>query len=95
MKSIISTKKQCYICKTTENLEYHHIIHGNANRKISEKYGLAVYLCKDHHTGTEGVHGKEGKKLDHKLKRKAERKWLEADYNRSINDWIQIFGKYE
>lgn len=95
MKSIISTKQECYICKTTSNLEYHHIIHGRGKRNLSEKYGLALYLCHEHHQGTTGVHGKDGKKLDHKLKRLAERKWLEADYNRSINDWIQIFGKYE
>lgn len=48
MKSILQTEKECFICRDTRMLECHHIF-GGANRKISEKYGLKVYLCKAHH----------------------------------------------
>lgn len=33
------------------NLEEHHIFEGTANRNLSEKYGLKVYLCQKHHRG--------------------------------------------
>ena len=33
------------------------MIFGTANRRLSERYGLKVYLCPDHHrTGTMAVH---------------------------------------
>lgn len=48
MKSILQNEQECYICGTTRTLECHHIF-GAANRKLSEKYGLKVYLCKYHH----------------------------------------------
>ena len=60
MKSIMQdkTSKQCYLCAkldkdyTPKNiLEEHHIFEGSANRKLSEKYGLKVYLCQAHHNG--------------------------------------------
>ena len=45
---------QDYSRKTVQE---HHIIYGRGNRKLSEKYGLKVYLCYEHHEGSkEGVH---------------------------------------
>lgn len=49
MKSIIQNKKQCFICQRTDGLEDHHIFFGK-NRKKSEKHGLKVWLCQEHHT---------------------------------------------
>ncbi len=57
MKSIMHDKKSdtCYLCmllngdhsrKTTQE---HHVIFGKGNRKLSERYGLKVYLCIAHH----------------------------------------------
>ena len=63
MKSILQKKKECYLCRylyktsNTWNLEEHHCINGNPGRKLSEKYGLKVYLCAEHHRGNNGVHG--------------------------------------
>ena len=38
-------------------LEEHHVIFGTANRRLSEQYGLKVYLCPDHHRlGAMAVH---------------------------------------
>ncbi len=59
MESIIQEDKKCFICdRMSPNLvkkseypnwiEKHHIF-GGANRKLSEKYGLFLYLCKTHH----------------------------------------------
>ena len=49
MKSIMQEEKECWFCHTTRNLELHHCIHGTANRKLADKYGLTVYLCHGHH----------------------------------------------
>jgi hypothetical protein len=46
---------QCFFCNLEGDYRYHtylqehHIFFGTANRKISEKYGLKVYLCDAHH----------------------------------------------
>lgn len=39
--------RRCFICQRNRHaggLERHHIF-GGANRKLSEEYGLVVYLC--------------------------------------------------
>lgn len=66
MKSIMQDKssRQCYLCALLHDdrvpkigLEEHHIFGGMANRKLSEMYGLKVYLCPIHHrNGPEAVH---------------------------------------
>ena len=77
MKSIISNEQKCYVCGTTLNLHRHHIIHGYAFRKVSEKYGLWVYLCAYHHNmSNEGVHF--NRELDLHLKQLAQRKFEEV-----------------
>ena len=90
MKSIIQTEKECYKCKTTYCLEEHHIF-GGSNRKISEKYGLKVYLCHYHHNEPpDGVHfNKEFMQKLHKLGQKAYMK----KYNKTIENFIKEFGK--
>jgi len=66
MKSIIQSEKECFVCKTTSNLHDHHILFGTSNRKNSEKYGLKVWLCMEHHTGSAGAH--QNRALDLYLK---------------------------
>ena len=55
MKSVMQSDKVCYLCGRTVGLERHHIMAGTANRKLSEKFGLWVWLCHDCHTGTDGA----------------------------------------
>ncbi len=89
MKSIIQTEKECYVCRTTYNLQDHHIIYGTSNRKNSERYGLKVWLCLDHHIGNTGVHF--NKDLDIHLKKLAQ-EHFEARFGER-NDFRGIFGK--
>ena len=89
MKSILQQERECYYCKTTNNLEEHHCLYGTANRKIAERFGLKVFLCSEHHRGKNGVHG-GNKYLDIKLKQLAQSKF-EENHNRE--DFIKIFGK--
>ena len=62
-KSILQSDKECYLCRkrynlrTTRGLEEHHILFGRGRRELSERYGLKVWLCHDHHNEPPlGVH---------------------------------------
>ena len=91
MKSIIQDIKRCYICNTKNNLHLHHIFFGK-NRKKADEDGLVVYLCYEHHEGTNGVHGKNGHELDLMLKESAEYCWL-AKNGKDKNEFIKRYGK--
>ena len=87
MKSILQDKEDgCLICGNPYT-EEHHVFFGTANRKMSEKYGMKVYLCAEHHRGNRGVH--QDRALDLFLKRMAQAKFEEV-YD---EDFIKIFGR--
>lgn len=102
MKSILQDKKECALCRRelelwymphlplpSEGLERHHVMHGTANRTKAEKWGLWVWLCHKHHTGsTEAVH--LNRKMDLELIRMAQRVF-ERQY--SHEKWMEEFGK--
>lgn len=88
MNSIIQTDKRCYICGRVSGLHRHHVVFGNPGRKNSEKYGLTVWLCVDHHTGNIGVH--QNRQLDLELKQVAQQKF-EEDHSRE--EWMKVFGR--
>ena len=88
MKSIMQTEKLCYICGAEYGLELHHCISGTANRKLSDRYGLVVFLCRDHHTGRLGVH--QDIFLKNRLERDAQRKFEEL-YGHAA--WMRTFRK--
>ncbi|MDD7390045.1 MAG: hypothetical protein PUG60_10450 [Lachnospiraceae bacterium] len=92
MKSIMNTKKGiCYVCGRSCDSQEHHIFYGTANRSLSEKYGLKVYLCLNHHTATrEAVHNGNWK-LDIRLKQEAQRAFESRHGSRS--EFMEIFGK--
>ena len=98
MKSILQNKKDrtCFLCMMLHgddwpkpNLHEHHVIHGWANRRLSEKHGLKVYLCVQHPLeGSEAVHRNDGidKMLQAYAQRRFEERWPEKDFRK-------IFGK--
>ena len=90
MKSILQNKKESYISGNTYNLEEHHIFFGTANRKVSEKNGLKVWLTSEEHRGTYGVHGKLGRDLDIRLKQDAQKKYEETH---TREEFIKLIGK--
>lgn len=90
MKSIIQTKKKCFICSRTSNLHDHHIYFGVARRPISEKNGFKVWLCQEHHEGTYGVHGIKGHDVDIFLKQECQKKYEETH---SRKDFINLIGR--
>ena len=97
-KSIMQDKEtgQCYLCRLLHNdygikrnREEHHVIFGTANRKLSEKYGLKVYLCLAHHeTGKEAVH--KNAEVANLLKQEAQKVFMRTYQDL---DFREIFGK--
>ena len=77
-KSIIQDNTNVCFCQDATcsgRLEEHHCIYGRGRRKISDREGLVVYLCREHHRGTNGVHGKNGEGLSTALKEIAQKAW--------------------
>ena len=89
-KSIISSKRECYICGNTDEMHRHHVFYGTANRAVSEKYGCWVYLCAHHHNGG-GYSVHQSRVLDEWLKRLTQRKWEELYGDREA--FIRAFGR--
>lgn len=90
MKSIIRNNKkgQCYICSRITPTEEHHIFSG-PNRRLSEKYGLKVYLCPCcHRDNKTGVHA-DRERADH-LHRIGQSAF---ERNHTRAEFMQIFGK--
>ena len=88
MKSILQSDRSCYFCGSMIDLEEHHIFAGTANRKISEKYGLKVWLCHKHHTGSHGAQYE--KELNLLLKQEAQ-KAFEIHHSRA--EWMDLIRK--
>lgn len=87
MNSILQKTKECLLCHTTANLEEHHIYPG-PRRRLSEEYGLKVWLCHEHHTGIAGVHF--NKAFMQELKEWAQEVFV-AEYGEEL--FFQRFGK--
>jgi Zn-finger protein len=87
-KSIIQDEKQCYFCGRVTGLETHHVFGGVANRPISEKYGLKIWLCHECHTGNEGAQYDKMKNLQ--LKQDAQYAF-EREHTRA--EWMKLIGK--
>lgn len=51
VRSILQEERECFFCRSRLSLECHHVYFGTANRRVSDKHGLVVWLCNEHHTG--------------------------------------------
>ena len=67
----------------------HHCFGGTANRKLSEIYGMKVWLVPEYHTSyPNGVH--RNRRNDLRCKRYAQSKFEETH---SREEFISVFGK--
>lgn len=95
-KSILQANKSvCFLCGEmagADPLDKHHVFGGTGRRKLSERYGLTVYLhhFRCHEFGPESVHVNAEVSLE--LKRIAQRKAMEV-HGLSVEEFIEIFGK--
>lgn len=87
-RSILQSEKECWFCGAQSGLEEHHIFAGMANRKISEKYGLKVWLCHDHHTGDDGA--QYNRELGDQLKQEAQKAFEQLQGHEM---WMQLIRK--
>lgn len=89
----IMPKSTLYSIKRTEMYcERHEVYFSKAYRQKSINDGLIVFLTKESHRGTNGVHGKNGDKLNRKLKQLAEKAWT-SYYNKTKEEFIREYGK--
>lgn len=98
IKSIMQNKEdgQCYLCRLMDRdysikpiRQEHHVMGGTANRKLSEKYGLKVYLCPGHHLyGLKAVHSNAA--VAELLHKEAQKAFIKAYPDL---DFRAIFGK--
>lgn len=86
-------KSTLYSTKRTEKYcERHEVYFSKAYRQKSVNDGLIVFLPRESHRGTNGVHGKNGDKLNRKLKQLAEKAWT-SYYKKTKEEFIKEYGK--
>jgi len=95
MKSIIQDKQECYVSKRTDCLENHHIFAGRKNRKISDKYGLTIWLNNKahyewHNSPPNIMYITKTKRQQ--IQQMAQRKAMEH-YGWTVEDFRKLFGK--
>lgn len=89
----IMPKNNSYSVKRTRKYnERHEVYFSRAYRNKSIKDGLIVFLTEEDHRGTYGVHGKKGDKLNRKLKRIAQKAWMNY-YKKTKEEFIERYGK--
>ena len=86
--------KKCFLCGRNGNgdrLERHHIFQG-ANRDLSEKYGLVVWLCgsRCHRDGTYSAH--QNADVADYLHKYGQRKFMD-EQGKTADEFRDIFGK--
>lgn len=89
----IMPKSKLYSTVRTEIYkERHEVYFSKAYRQKSINDGLIVFLTHESHRGTNGVHGKNGDKLNRQLKRLAQKAWCKY-YNKTKEEFIKEYGK--
>lgn len=76
---------ECYVCRRPAS-DLHHIF-GGRNRQTSDRLGLTVHLCREHHRE---VHDNPNHGLDAILKKEAQ---AEFEKTHTREEFIRVFGK--
>lgn len=89
----IMPKSTKYSTKRTKKYcERHEVFFGRAYRNKSIKDGLIVFLTEEDHRGTNGVHGKNGDKLNRYLKKVARKAWMDY-YRKTEEEFREKYGQ--
>lgn len=78
----------CFLCGEWHELETHHLLEGTGKRKLCDEDGLTIEICSHCHRA---VH--DSGWMYHELHEQAEIQWLNQDWNRSIQDFVNRYGK--
>ena len=86
--------RKCFLCGRNglgDRLERHHIF-GGARRPLSEKYGLAVYLCGErcHRLGEYSAH--QNAEIADYLHKYGQKKAM-SENNWTVEKFVEVFGK--
>lgn len=81
---------ECAICGAQTYLQYHHCMHGTANRRKADKYGLTVWLCMSCHEQLHFSGDTKWRELDRELEGDAQRRFEDL-YGHE--QWMREFGK--
>ncbi|HLR34552.1 MAG TPA: hypothetical protein VK071_04395 [Tissierellales bacterium] len=79
-KVLKRSKGLCELCHSSYMVQVHHILGGRGRRKQQERLETLILLCWDCHHGNYGVHGKNGRELDLKLKLDLQGKYRKEGY---------------
>lgn len=85
---LVGSMEHCIVCGSPYP-EVHHVLYGTSNRKWSDKYGLIVPLCGEHHRGTD-ISPHFNREFDLELKKYAQERFQEK-YPEL--DFREIFGR--
>lgn len=89
----IMPKSTKYSTKRTKKYsERHEVYFSRAYRNKSIKDGLIIFLTEEDHRGTNGVHGKNGDKLNRYLKKVAQKAWMNY-YRKTKEEFQKRYGK--
>lgn len=89
---MMTQKGECYLCGTLDQTEEHHCF-GGPNRRLSEKYGLKVYLCSScHRTGRKAIHGGVDGIENRKILHEDAQRVFEENWG-TRKDFMRIFGR--
>lgn len=101
MKSLMHKKDgTCYLCMKLENnyfeqrgLQEHHVVFGHygSGRRLSEKFGLKVYLCVRHHLADGGPDAAHRSRASRELLCKDAQRCFEKNYPEL--SFREIFGR--
>lgn len=90
LKTSIDGVPCSYLSGRTDWIEVHHVF-GGTNRKLSEKYGLCVYLTHDEHNEPpNGVHF--NREIRERLQAQIQQAAMDR-YGWTVEDFIKIFGR--
>ena len=78
--------------RTKKYCERHEAFFGRAYRNKSIKDGLILFLTEEDHRGVNGVHGKNGDKLNRHIKKVAQKAWIDY-YKKTKEEFIERYGK--
>lgn len=79
----------CALCRRYTALERHHVFPG-PYRKKADKYGAVIYICRDCHTGKNGI--QYNRRIADHVKAVFQRRIM-RQHNWTKQDFIREFGR--
>ena len=89
-KSIMQTKKECFLTGRTDDLHCHHIYFGTGNRQVSDQNGFWIWLTGEWHNQDTRKSVHFDIKLDNELKELCQ---IQFERTHSRDEFRELIGK--